>query len=259
MKRILILGSTSHIGYSLITKLIEDHYIAVADQGRVYNIYPLKVKTYSFKQLSINHIINNFSPDIIINCIGLVPADANEKNKKLARYLNEEILINIVNNIRKKSIKLIQYSTAYVFKGSNEIITESSTPNPWCYYGNCKLKSERFTIENLDDYLILRLTSVIKKKEPFQRPLLADVILKNLKDNKTMNLINDTFTNYVSIRDVNSITSYLIEENKKGLFHIGGDENYSPYELGMLISKILGKGDIKSVSSSQFYKNNILI
>ena len=109
------------------------------------------------KPNSIEPVILDTRPDIIINAAAYTAVDKAEEEPELAMTIN-----GIVPGILAKTAKilgagLIHYSTDYVFDGhSNTAYKEENSPCPLSSYGKSKLAGEKAIGEVMIPYLILR-------------------------------------------------------------------------------------------------------
>lgn len=256
MKKILVIGGTSHIGYEIIKQI---EYDLATTLNKVKDInYPDNVIVYLNSELSITNVIDNFRPNIIINCVGLNDVSLCEVEKDKANKINFSYVKLIVDHIKKRDIKLVQFSTSHVYASSKKFYSEIDYKRPENQYGLTKLKAEKYIKNSLSNYIIIRLTSVLKRSYPFQRFLLSDFIINKLKDKKTIFLVNDVYTNYISVNDVILSLKKLIENDSKGEFNVGGDVALSPYELGCSLKNIINTGVVYPISKKEFLKENSL-
>lgn len=95
--------------------------------------------------------------DWIINCSGYTDINKAESDKNLVDLCNIEGLKNICSIAKEKSCKLIHISDVRIFDGDKDTeYTEFDHPDPQTIYGKSKLEGEKFILENLTDFFILR-------------------------------------------------------------------------------------------------------
>jgi dTDP-4-dehydrorhamnose reductase len=83
-------------------------------------------------------------PDWIINCAAYNFVDKAEKEEEKAFLINSTGVHNISSAIRDSTIRLIHFSSDYVFDGNSAIpYTENSLPDPLSVYGRSKLAGEK--------------------------------------------------------------------------------------------------------------------
>ena len=150
---------------------------------------------------SIIKIVKKIKPKILIHCAGLSrPMEIHEKNISKSIDLNIIGTANIVKICKKFNIKLIYFSTGYVYEGTKGNYSEKDSIKPFNNYGLSKLGGE-CAVAMYKNSLILRITMT---KKPFQ----YNKAYTNLK------------TNYMFHEDLVKILPKII--NQKGILNVGG-------------------------------------
>ncbi len=149
--RILILGATGMLGYSLFSNLREFNGLDVF--GSVRNIkgkeafFEGNLSSLIFdvdvtKTAEIERAIASVKPDVVINCIGLIKQHDVSKQHVNAIEINALLPHQIGRLCDKHSAKLIHFSTDCVFSGKNGLYTEESLPDATDLYGRSKCLGE---------------------------------------------------------------------------------------------------------------------
>tara|TARA_B100001564_G_scaffold191309_1_gene160717 strand:+ start:4611 stop:5327 length:717 start_codon:yes stop_codon:yes gene_type:complete len=166
------------------------------------NLYFSSKKECNILKLdSINKIVKKIKPKIIIHCAGLSrPMSLHEKNIQKSIDLNIIGTSNVVKICNKYNIKLIYFSTGYVYEGIKGNYSEDDPVKPFNNYGLSKLGGE-CAVAMYKNSLILRIT-MTEKPFPYKQAY------SNLK------------TNFMFHEDVVKILPLII--NKKGILNVGG-------------------------------------
>lgn len=163
--RVLVVGATGMLGYSLFSNLSDQDGYEVF--GTVRNIRGKEIYFENYLDNLIFDIdINNFSslaqaiaevkPSVVINCIGLIKQyDASKKHTN-AIEINSLLPHKLAQFCDKISAKLIHFSTDCVFTGKTGLYKESDLPDAMDLYGKSKCLGE----VNYGSHLTLR-TSII--------------------------------------------------------------------------------------------------
>ena len=188
-------------------------------KNKKLNLYFASKKDCNILNLaSIETIIKKLKPKIIIHTAGLSrPMDIHEKDIKKSIDLNIIGTSNIVKLSEKFKIKLIYFSTGYVYEGTKGNYSEKDPVKPFNNYGLSKLGGE-CAVQMYKNSLILRITMTEK---PF-------------KFNKAY---TDLKTNFLFHEDLVNILPKII--NQTGILNVGG-KSQSVYSFAKKYNKKVG-------------------
>ena len=145
--KILLTGKTGQIGEELNN--------IVGDLGNLITVD--KEQLDLSKPNSIEPVILDIKPDIIINPAAYTAVDKAEEEPDLAMTVNAIAPGLLAKAARKVGAGLIHYSTDYVFDGCSKIpYKEEDPPNPLNVYGKTKLAGEKAVAEVGVPFLIIR-------------------------------------------------------------------------------------------------------
>tara|TARA_B100001093_G_C26673173_1_gene947081 strand:- start:188 stop:895 length:708 start_codon:yes stop_codon:yes gene_type:complete len=179
------------------------------------------------KESSIIKIIQKIKPSIILHTAGLSrPMNIHETDIEKSIDLNIIGTANLVKICKRYNIKIIYFSTSYVYEGSNGNHKESDPVKPFNNYGISKLGGE-CSVLMYKNSLILRITMT-------EKPFMFKKAYSNL------------IANYMYHEDLIKILPKII--NKKGILNVGG-KTQSIYEFAK--SKKLQVKKIKLVDSKK--------
>ena len=177
---------------------------------------------------SIQKIFKKIKPNIILHCAGLSrPMQSHEKNISKSIDLNIIGTANITKVCEKNNIKLVYFSTGYVYEGTRGNYSETDPVKPFNNYGLSKLGGE-CAVSMYKNSLILRITMT-------EKPFLYKKAFSNLK------------TNYMFHEDLVKMLPKLI--NKKGIINVGG-KTQSVYSFA--------KSQDKTIKKIKAKKNNLM-
>tara|TARA_B100000965_G_scaffold352188_1_gene327255 strand:+ start:122 stop:826 length:705 start_codon:yes stop_codon:yes gene_type:complete len=150
---------------------------------------------------SITRIVKKIKPKILIHCAGLSrPMKIHEKNISKSIDLNIVGTSNITKVCKKHNIKLIYFSTGYVYEGTKGNYSENDPIKPFNNYALSKLGGE-CAVAMYKNSLILRITMT-------EKPFLYKKAYSNLK------------SNFMFHEDLVKFLPKLI--NQKGIVNVGG-------------------------------------
>ena len=149
--KILLTGKTGQIGEELNN--------IIGDLGNLITVD--KEQLDLSKPDSIEPVILDIKPDIIINAAAYTAVDKAEEEPDLAMTVNALAPGLLAKAARKVGAGLIHYSTDYVFDGCSEIPYKEEDPtNPLNVYGKTKLAGEKAIAEVGVPFLIIRTSWV---------------------------------------------------------------------------------------------------
>jgi len=237
-KKILITGSSGFLGKKLFEKL--------SKQFNIYGTYASLQKSGDFIYLDITNkeslyeIIKKINPQIILHTAALSDADFCEQNREQAYNVNVKGTQNLIEICKENKIKLIFFSTDYVYGGDCPPYSEDSQKKPINYYGETKLECERLIKENLGDYLILRPTILYGFNDEEDKETFVLTVLKNLREGKEI-FVDDYIIKYpLIIDDVTDAVKIFIEKDATGDFNLGTEQGFTRYKWAIEIAEIFG-------------------
>ncbi len=150
--RILLIGKNGQIGWELQKQL--------ARLGEITATGSQELDLCDADQ--IRQIVNDISPDLIINAAAYTAVDKAEEEPDLAMALNATAPGILAEEAKKTGSALIHYSTDYVFDGNKTTGTyqEEDAPNPLNVYGRTKLAGEQAIVRQGTPHLILRTSGI---------------------------------------------------------------------------------------------------
>ena len=215
MKKILVTGGEGRFAKVLKNKKSKFNFI-----------FRNKKQLNVLSETSIKNNIKKFKPHYLMHLAGLSrPMKIHDKNIKKSIKLNIIGTANIVRACIEKNLKLIFFSTSYVYEGKKGRYKETDPILPWNNYGWSKLGGE-CAVQMYKNSLILRTCMT-------ERPFVHKSAFANVK------------TNFIYHDDF--IKIFLKILNKKGIFNIGGKPQ-TLYQFAKnenkAVKKVLSKGEL---------------
>ena len=194
MTKIVITGGTGRFG-NILKKNKTKHKL----------FFPTKKQLNILNYENIKKYLNKVNPKILIHLAGLSrPMNIHKNNIFKSIDLNIIGTANITKACAQKNIKLIYFSTNYVYPGSKGNYRESDAVFPVNNYAWSKLGGEA-SVVLYENSLILRLSMT-------EKPFVHKKAFANVK------------TNFMYHEEVSKILFKLI--NQKGILNVGGKPQY---------------------------------
>lgn len=231
--KILIFGSSGFLGKYMLDTLKKEN------KFKIYNNGIREKKTNLTNKIFFKNIIYKIRPDIIINCAAISNVDICEKNPKLSKKINLDLVKNIVNLKKKLKFYFIHFSTDQIYNPKKNIKNkENKSYKPLNIYSKHKIYSESLCIKNSS--LVFRINLIgksLSKKNSF-----TDIIFKKLKNKEKILGFSDSVYSPLNVLTLSNIIKKILKAKKykiTGLFNLGSVGKISKYNLIIKFSKII--------------------
>jgi dTDP-4-dehydrorhamnose reductase len=175
--------------------------------------------------------LQRYGPQVIIHCAALSRTNECERDPGKARRINVDTT-SMLSQLGR-STRLIFLSSGEVFDGSAGWYDECADPNPINVYGRTKLEAERAVLRN-PAHTVVRLVLTAGTSETGDRSFVEDMS-RTAKAGKEVRLYADEFRCPLPAGVIARTLWELVKVNKPGLYHLGGSERLSRWEIGELL------------------------
>jgi len=243
--KILLTGASGLLGSNIYRLLCskQDIHLLPTYRNPECQFPPEHSSVFEPAQLDITNesmlwnIMSNWRPDVLIHTAALTEPGACQWKPEDAKKINTHATQTLANLCEHFEIRMIFISSDLVFDGQKGEYLETDEPNPINTYGQTKLEAENSITNTMTNYVILRTSLLLGNSLRGDRSL--DERLKlDAKENKPLIFFTDEYRNPISAETLAELILFLLEgENAQimGLFHAGGPEKVSRYELGRLL------------------------
>ncbi len=213
----LVTGVKGQLGYDLVNELEKRCYEAIGVDIEEMDITDPE---------SVNSVISEINPDVVIHCAAWTAVDAAEDEENIAKVkaVNVDGTQNIANVCKKLDCKMIYISTDYVFNGQG---TEPWQPDckeyaPLCVYGQTKLDGELAVANTLEKYFIVRIAWAfgVNGKN------FVKTMLNVGKKYDTVRVVNDQIGTPTYTYDLARLLVDMAETDKYGYYHATNEGGY---------------------------------
>lgn len=174
----------------------------------------------------VDQALKKNNPDILINCAAYTNVDGAESDSKKAFLVNETGVRNIAGACEAMNVKLVHYSTDYVFPGSETDqdkypngYPENAETNPINIYGKSKEAGEKILEKATCDWLLLRVSWLCGQ----YGANFVKTMLRLGSEKSSLSVVDDQVGCPSFAFDVVDKTWKLIEAKKNGIFHLSSD------------------------------------
>jgi dTDP-4-dehydrorhamnose reductase len=229
--KILILGHRGMLGSDLMLRMMAAHDVTGKDVGD----FDITVED------DCGRVIAECSPDVVINAAAYTNVDGCETDRDRCFAVNAIGVKNIALACRGKGIRIVHFSTDYIFDGRKETpYVEEDEPAPLNVYGASKLEGERFLQAFSDRWLLIRTAWLYGRNGKN----FVKTILEKAAEVKTLDVVDDQIGAPTYSWDLSAAVQLLIEGGHEGLFHLTNRGRCSWHEFACKILQYAGKNDM---------------
>ncbi|MFC1621378.1 sugar nucleotide-binding protein [Candidatus Omnitrophota bacterium] len=257
---ILITGITSIHGWPIFSAFREKY------GERVYGVAP-GIKSTCFKNdkkvffctmdnfSKMRKIFDRVNPKAVVHAAGVCDLDRCEAAPDFTYQVNVLGTRNIVS--LSKNSYLLYISTDLVFSGNDPAdsgYSESSLCDPVSVVGKTFVEAENEILQH-------KMGGIIRLGLPIGPSITGtkgaiDFIAKRLSKNLKMTLFHDEIRSLITTEDVAKATMHFFDKRGRGVFHCGGPQEYSLYDIGAHLVRKRGYQERFLIRSSRFDEKN---
>jgi dTDP-4-dehydrorhamnose reductase len=225
--RILVTGSDGLVGTSIIPLLEKD-----------FDIIPYVESQWDIcNSAQSEAVINDASPDVLLNLAAITNVDGCEDNQDLAFRVNAYGAGLLSQICSRHGARIISFSTDYVFDGRKDFpYTEEDPTNPLSIYGKSKREGEEKVLSSNSNSIILRTEWIYGDKgESF-----ITKVLSRAREMGHVEVVDDQTGTPTYAKDLAYPVGELIRKGSKGIYHVTNSGYCTWYGFAAQIFSSLG-------------------
>jgi dTDP-4-dehydrorhamnose reductase len=172
-------------------------------------------------------------PDVVIHCAALSRTKDCEADPDSARRINVDATAHLAELARDRPFLFV--SSGEVFDGGKQWYDESDVPAPINVYGATKLAAEGMVLQN-PRHTVVRIVLTAGTSLHRDRSFVEDMC-RAAKAGSPITLYADEFRCPLPAGVIARAIWELISGRRTGLYHLGGSERLSRWEIGQLLVK----------------------
>jgi dTDP-4-dehydrorhamnose reductase len=238
--RVLVTGSGGLLGGRLAVRLHEDGFDVVA----AYRTTPpppgpraVAIDLAGPEPLA--RLLDAERPGAVVHAAVLGRVDQCQDGPALAEATNVRLPAAVARACRERGVRLVALSTDMVFAGDRAPLSEGDPPGPLSVYGRTKREGERAVLDALPEAAVARVALVYGRGHG-PRGTSSESVAWALAAGRAAALFTDEFRTPVDAASVADAVGRILRRGGSGLYHLGGPERLSRYELGARVARILG-------------------
>ena len=205
--KVLVTGGGGQLGHDVVSIL--------QASGRQV-IAPPQAELDFMVPASIDTIIAEHRPDIVVNCAAYTQVDKAESEADAAFAVNRDAPGLLARAVAKTGGRMLHVSTDFVFDGkANQPYNESSPAEPLSVYGRSKLAGEQVVMQALPNAVILRTAWLYG----IHGHNFVKTMLRLAMAGKPLRVVEDQVGSPTWTMDLAKAIAALLDADASGLFH----------------------------------------
>lgn len=187
---------------------------------------------------SVSRLFHQFLPDVVIHTAAQGSIDWCEEHQPLARAINIDATLHLIDLCRRHHTHFIFISTNAVYNGLTPYAKETDTPHPLNFYGASKLTVEEALAADSVFSTILRPNLMYGWPYPGGRDNQVTRVIYSLRQSLPIKIVADTWFSPVSANFMSRVIWHCALEHLSGLFNVGGSDRMTLFTLSELTAQI---------------------
>jgi dTDP-4-dehydrorhamnose reductase len=237
--RILVTGASGLLGGRLAASLSGHHEVV----GSLHHAsIPLGLPGVPMDLLSaasIGAALAEARPQAVVHAAALADPDRCEREPERAEALNVEATRNLARACRSAGVRLVGLSTDLVFGNEGAPWTEEAPTRPLLAYGRTKRSGELALLDEHPGGVVVRV-ALVHGQGYGPRATASESVAWALREGRPLRLYTDQYRTPVDPASVADALERLLAGSSRGVYHLGGLERVSRYELGLRTARLLG-------------------
>jgi len=243
MKRILITGANGFVGRYVVQQLLQKNYSVIAtgkgDCRLSFTDANFIYETLDFtNQAAVQHIFQKHQPQIVIHSGAISKPDECETDKEKAFLINVTGTQYLLKEAAAHKSFFIFLSSDFIFSGEEGMYAEEDMAAPVNYYGRTKLLAEEAVKQYPYDWSIVR-TVLVYGPSHTGRHNIVTLVAEGLQKEQPLQIVNDQIRTPTYVEDLAIGIVSIVENHKTGIYHISGEEVYTPYDMAIAVAEYL--------------------
>jgi dTDP-4-dehydrorhamnose reductase len=246
-KKAVVFGSAGQLGVELMRELRERGYEVEGWDRDVVDITD---------QAAVERTLATYDPEVLYNAAAYTQVDVAEQEPQAAMLINAFAVRNLALSCRQMDIRLVHYSTDYVFDGlAGRPYAEDDPTHPLGVYGVSKLAGEMYAQAYLDRVLIVRTSGVYGCGGlDTARGNFVESMLRLAQSGQPLRLVADFSASPAYAPLLASRSVDLDERGLSGVFHVGGGTPITWFDFARVIFEVAGLNPTLHVADAREYR-----
>ncbi len=199
---------------------------------------------------ALQRLLDRERPDAVLHAAGLSRADQCQERPGEARAANASLPRLVAESCAGRGIRLVALSTDLVFAGDSAPYHETDAAGSTGDYGATKREGEQAVLAAFPAAVVARVALVLGRGHG-ARGTASESIAWALRAGRPVSLFTDEHRTPIDPESVADAVERLLAGGAAGLFHLGGPERLSRYQLGQRVARALGLSEAGLAAARQ--------
>jgi dTDP-4-dehydrorhamnose reductase len=238
--RVLVTGAGGLLGGRIAALLSQDGFDVVAAHRRTLPPPGPRPVAIELQQTdALERLLDAERPGAIVHAAVIGRVEQCRDGPAEAAAVNAALPATLARLCRERGLRLVAISTDMVFSGDRAPLREDDATGPLSVYGRTKREGEQAVLEALPTAAVARVALVCGRGHG-PRGTSSEAVAWSLRAGRPATLFTDEYRTPVDPESVADAVARLVRRGGAGLFHLGGRERVSRYELGVRVARRLG-------------------
>jgi len=188
---------------------------------------------------AVSRLLDAVRPQAVLHAAVLGRVDDCETRRDEAERVNARLPGLLAHGCHERGVRLVALSTDLVFAGDRPFVTESDPAGPRSAYGRTKRAGEEAVLLACPGAAVARVALVLGRGHG-PRATSSESVGRALRAGRPLQLFTDEYRTPIDPESVADALGRLVEGAGVGLYHLGGTERLSRYELGLRVARAFG-------------------
>jgi dTDP-4-dehydrorhamnose reductase len=235
---VLVTGAAGLLGGRLAALLAREMDVAAAVHRSKPPEALATVALDLLDERAMEAVLDAVRPQAVLHSAAMANIDLCDREPDLATRLNADAPAALARLCARRGVRLVALSTDTVFPGTHALSREDDEPRPLMHYARTKLEGERAVLAEHPGAVVARIALVVGRGHG-PRGTASETIAWALRAGRPLRLFTDQHRTPVDAESVAAALSVLLRGAQGGLFHLGGAERISRYDLGLRVAAAL--------------------
>jgi dTDP-4-dehydrorhamnose reductase len=236
--KVLVTGASGLLGGRLAALLAPAHQVVAARHRQPIPPGLHEVALDLEDPLDVDRALRRASPEAVVHCAAIADPDRCQADPSRAESVNVRATEGLAACCRRGGVRLVYLSTDLVLPGDRAFCDEEVPPRPVSVYARTKLEGEAAVLSGAPGSAVVRI-ALVHGAGFGGRATASEAIARALRSGQPLRLFTDQYRTPVDPESVSSALLALLRQDASGLFHVGGAERLSRFELGQRVARAL--------------------